>query len=330
MTGLRLTVTGAGSLFGQGILKSLRQADIPVVIQGLDYFPDAFGFRYCDSRGLLPDFLSPSVTEDAWFDALAGFVTQHGSELLFAGADFEVLPLAEQRDAFQSRTGCRLIVPNAGLVRVCKDKLLTAERLAEAGLDAPLSAPSEIGFDEAATRVGSPFIVKPRGGARSRGVALVETERQFDAAVAGSSDMMVQQFLPDSSREYSCGVLILGDKVDAVTPLRRQLRDGNTWTAIAAERHDPEAGSVEDYCRRIADALGADAPINIQCRIVDGAPMAFEINPRFSGTTYFRTLLGVNEPRRVLQHHLGQPLSEPPVLRPGRVRRYFEECVEEA
>lgn len=327
----RIAVTGAGSLFGQGILKSLRCSDFHLNILGLDYFSDAFGFRYCDHRQVLPDLLADTVSDDTWFDALKSAVMSHGSRVLFVGADFEVLRLAHARASFENETGCRVIVVSEALARDCKDKLRTAVRLAEAGLAAPVSSSAGIGFEAAADLLSVPFVIKPRDGARGRGVRVVHTNLEFEAALERGREYIVQQYLPDASAEYSCGVLAFPDRIDAVTPLCRELRDGNTWSAVARPRGDSTARAVEDYCRSIATALGADGPLNVQCRIHGGVPIAFEINPRFSGTTFFRTLLGVNEPERVVKYCFREKdIGPPPALRPGRVRRFFDECVEEA
>lgn len=335
MTDARITVTGAGSLFGQGILKSLRCSSLDLSIQGLDYFADAFGFRLCDTTGLLPDFLRPDVSEDSWLAALTSEVTRHQADLLFVGTDFEVGPLARARGAIEAATGCRIIVASPQMVALCKDKLATAQHLDANGLRVPKSFPASIGFDAAAGHLGTPFIVKPRRGARSQGVTVVETRYRFDAAVEERDDMMVQYCLPDADGEYSCGVLVLGGQVVAVAPLRRELRDGNTWSAVSLGPDDLQSRSVASYCMDVAAVLGAEGPINVQCRLLDGAPVAFEINPRFSGTTYFRTLLGLNEPERVVLHHLGRPVPEAgreagaaAQPRAGRVRRFFDECLE--
>jgi carbamoyl-phosphate synthase large subunit len=62
--------------------------------------------------------------------------------------------------------------------------------------------------------------------------------------------------------------------------------------------------SVTAQCREIAIALGARGAVNIQCRLVDGVVKVFEINPRFSGTTSIRALMGYNEPDVLLRRHL--------------------------
>ena len=91
---------------------------------------------------------------------------------------------------------------------------------------------------------------------------------------------------------------------------------------------DPEFLLVERYCRQIVAGFDFIGPANIQCRVVDGVPYAFEVNPRFSGTTYFRTLLGVNEPLNVIKDSMGLEVPTDLRLRPGKVRRYFSECLE--
>ena len=77
MIKVKVSVTGAVSLFGQGILKSVRDdlGSIYPEIHGLDYFWDAFGFRYCDSATVLPDILSEHVSEIEWYNELVAAVT---------------------------------------------------------------------------------------------------------------------------------------------------------------------------------------------------------------------------------------------------------------
>jgi carbamoyl-phosphate synthase large subunit len=47
---------------------------------------------------------------------------------------------------------------------------------------------------------------------------------------------------------------------------------------------------------KIASGLDVNGPVNIQCRKTDDGIIPFEINPRFSGTSSPRSLVGLNEP----------------------------------
>ena len=44
--------------------------------------------------------------------------------------------------------------------------------------------------------------------------------------------------------------------------------------------------------------------MNIQCRFVGGRVKVFEINPRFSGTTSIRAMVGYNEPDVLMRKHI--------------------------
>jgi len=323
VTQRHVTVTGAGSLFGQGIIKCLRRSELPIRIHGLDYFKSAVGFRWCNGAALLPDLLDPSVSEDEWFDSLCGHVEKAGSRVLFVGADFELLPLAGRATALFERTGCTAIVSNRATVAICKDKYETARHLGANGIAVPQSVLPDSGLDEIERALDYPVVVKPRFGSRSRGVTRADDRRALERALAQVDRPVIQTWLPGDDREYTCGLVMLDGAVDTISVLRRRLRDGNTISAVS-ERN----AAIEALCARCAELLEPFGPLNIQLRLVDGVPYVFEINPRFSGTTVFRALLGINEPERVLRHVLGQPLEPAPALRQGRVTRYFEEFVE--
>jgi len=61
---------------------------------------------------------------------------------------------------------------------------------------------------------------------------------------------------------------------------------------------------VAKQCEEVALALGARGPLNIQCRLVDRVVYIFEINPRFSGTTSLRAMVGFNEPDVLIRKHV--------------------------
>ena len=62
--------------------------------------------------------------------------------------------------------------------------------------------------------------------------------------------------------------------------------------------------AVTAECERIALALGSRGSINLQCRLVGDKVFVFEINPRFSGPTSLRAMVGYNEPDVLIRKHL--------------------------
>ena len=82
--------------------------------------------------------------------------------------------------------------------------------------------------------------------------------------------------------------------------MKRTLRDGNTWTAQVVNDR-----SLQVSVSKFAEALNPYGPCNFQFRLDSfGNPRVFEINARFSGTTYMRTLSGFDEVAWSILHAL--------------------------
>ena len=85
---------------------------------------------------------------------------------------------------------------------------------------------------------------------------------------------------------------------------RKELGEELVISSGVSHGYVGEFPDVTGPCERIAAALGARGPLNVQCRLMDGEVRVFEINPRFSGTTSIRAMVGFNEPDLLLRHHL--------------------------
>ena len=73
-------------------------------------------------------------------------------------------------------------------------------------------------------------------------------------------------------------------------------------------------------------ALGCRGAVNIQCRMVESKVYVFEINPRFSGTTSLRAMVGYNEPDILIRKHLlGENIKSNFTYKSGVIMRGLEE-----
>jgi len=74
-------------------------------------------------------------------------------------------------------------------------------------------------------------------------------------------------------------------------------------------------GLIDDFpehrkiAEKIALSIGSRGPLNIQGRVKDGKFIPFEINPRFSASTYLRSLAGVNEIDVYLKYLINKKLD---------------------
>jgi carbamoyl-phosphate synthase large subunit len=84
---------------------------------------------------------------------------------------------------------------------------------------------------------------------------------------------------------------------------------------------------ITDQCRSIAESLKSKGALNLQCRVIDNQVYVFEINPRHSGTTSIRSMVGFNEPDLLIKRHiLGQAIE---LDRSWPLRRIERRLIEE-
>ena len=62
----KILVTGAGSLLGQGIIKTLKYSKSKFKIIGTDYFRDAIGLYWVSKGYILPDILKRKKNLNIW------------------------------------------------------------------------------------------------------------------------------------------------------------------------------------------------------------------------------------------------------------------------
>lgn len=315
---MKVAVTGAGAVLGQGIIKALRASDLPCHILALDPNPLSPGLYWADQAAIVP------MADDPGYErAIETMLEREKCSALLVGTDVELAIFAKRREEWEARFGTQILVSDPRVVAIADDKYETARFLEQNGLSFPRSACGDDrdGIAALARQVGFPLIVKPRRGARAVGVSRVDDMEALEGAVAGRNDLVVQQFAGDDDQEYTAGVLCFDGDVKASIILRRDLRDGNTHRAYAGNHQ-----AYEPYVHAMARALGPYGPVNFQFRVDKaGTPRLFEINARFSGTTPMRALFGFNEVdlclRKIL---LGEDVAMPSI-REGTVVRFLEE-----
>ena len=88
--------------------------------------------------------------------------------------------------------------------------------------------------------------------------------------------------------------------------MRRDLLNGTTFRAEIVS-----VPKIDEYVTKFARSVRCQGPINIQLRLTPRGPVAFEINPRFSGTTAIRMRAGFNDVAAIVHNYLdGKPIEK--------------------
>lgn len=337
-------VTGVGGgAFGEQILKALRLATTAYEIVAVDMDATSKGFADADHAEIVPP-----ASDTGYVDALLEVARRRGARAIFPGSEPELAVLSAHRDRVRS-AGILLPIDRAEVIDLCLNKARTFEFLATHGFRIPRWRVVRTAAD-LADAVPLPAVMKPTRGGGSANVFLAQRERDVVAFGAHLleivGEFMIQEYIGDPASEYTVGVLsdMDGRFINSIA-VHRDLRgslstrlrvrnltgreDLGPTLVISSGISQGEIGpyrQVTGTAEAVAAALGSQGPINIQCRLVGGVAMPFEINPRFSGTTSIRAMAGYNEPDVLIRRHLlGESIPERFPYAIGRVRRGLSE-----
>lgn len=339
-----ITAVGGGGV-GEQTLKALRISGGYRIV-GADVRARCAQFALVDVPITLPAASSPDYLE-----ALLRVSSRLGVQAIFPGSEAELKVMSDQRSVLLA-AGIFLPINPKTVIDTCMDKVATAEFLAGNGFAAPRTMRVHALEDLAAVD-HFPVVLKPAsGGGGSRDVYIAQTSRELELIgeyiLARETDVMVQEYVGTPEDEYTVGVLhdMDGNFVNSIG-LRRLLQ-GQLHARVRVPNRTGRSelgpslvissgvshGYVDQFpevtrtCERMAAALGSRGPLNVQCRLVDGEVQVFEINPRFSGTTSIRAMVGFNEPDLLLRRHLlGEALTVRFPYEPALVLRSLTEDI---
>ena len=340
-----VTGVGGGGL-GEQVLKALRLAQTRYHIVGTDVTPYSSGFALVDDR-----LVVPPATDPRYVDVVLRVCRQHEIEAAFPGSEPELRQMSAQRQRFE-QAGVFLPINPAHVIETCLDKSRTMRALEEAGFSVPPYR-SIRSLDDLNDFDHLPAVLKPStGGGGSAHLYLAQDRTELLACagllLAAHDEFLVQAYVGTADEEYTVGVLVDMDgallnsiavRRDITSPLSNRIRVPNRTSdarlgptlAISSGVSQGWIGHFRDVCRQcedIATALGARGALNIQCRLVEGRIVVFEINPRFSGTTSLRAMVGYNEPDVLVRRHvMGEKIKAHWPYREGMIVRSLAETL---
>ena len=321
---LVVLVTGAGGVYGDATIRNLRRSSLPTYVIGADTEWQAAGALVADKAIVLPPVDAPTYAS-----RLIAIVEENAVNAVFISSGTEIRTLASRRDELERKTKALFILPSPTLYKMASDKLATVEFLAAHGFDYPVTVTSKgiSTIQPFINRVGFPVMAKPRFGQGSRGLIVCYSAKDLPGVIALEEEYVLQEFLGDEDHEYTVGVLATekGDVLASIA-LRRWLKGGQTAAAEVVE-----SPLITAYAEALGAQLQPRGYVNIQLRMRNDRPVAFEINARVSSSTGFRALAGVNEPELILRRYLlNENPPRPKAKMIAMVRGFSERIVEAA
>ena len=313
---MKILVTGAGALLGQGIIKSLRATSLNPKIIAADPDPLSAGLYWADLS-----YIIPMANAKNYMDRIKEILLIERPDAILIGTDVELPLFSSYRKQLENDFETCILVCDPNVIDIANNKWLTYKFLKENGFDYPESClPGD--EDMLLEKVGFPLVVKPLIGARSVGLHIVKDRHELQQVLKSQQNTIIQECVGTPDSEYTAGALFFEDTCNVSIVMRRELRDGNTYRAFVDDY--PE---MNQEIKLLTEKLKPYGPVNYQLRLENNRIKIFEINARFSGTTPLRAHAGFNEVEMALRYLLnGEPIIQPKI-QPMNIVRHWSETI---
>jgi carbamoyl-phosphate synthase large subunit len=328
---IKVMIAGiGGASLGTEIYKSLRLAGGYDVI-GCDVSPSAYGLYE-------PGFTRTyRLSRENYVENVISACVDAGARWLIPGGEQPMILLSESVGKLNDR-GLELVANSPEVTALFSDKDAAFKKLAENDISIPrtiaVNQPEDINI------VGLPCIIKPATG--SGGSTTVFFAISIDEAMTyaefisrNGTQPIAQEYVDIAEGEFTIGVLSLpNQQVVGSIALRRELTAklsvayrgrGGMISSGYSQGHIDEYPELCRQAEQIAKAIGNRGPINVQGRVRDGVLLPFEINPRFSASTYLRAMAGFNEVDMLIRYFISGEIPKGPAIKAGWYLRSLTE-----
>lgn len=344
---IHILVTGVGGGgVGQQIIKALRLSNMKYIIVGTDITPVSIGLSEVNHP-----YIVPKASDKNYLNVLISIIKKHKIKIIFPGSEPELEKISKNRKLFYD-LGIFLPINPDRVIEICMNKLHTIKFLSDNGYYYPKTVLIS-SIKEIKTVNYFPAIVKPNtGGSGSKNVFIVQNSDELKHLskylLTFNTSFIIQEYIGDLYNEFTVGILVsMEGKIINSIAVNRIIHSGLSNKILLENKSNNKKvgkklavstgitqGTVGKFpdvtrkCEDIALSLGCRSTVNIQCRLVDGEVYIFEINPRFSGTTSFRAMVGYNEPDIFIKKYIcNQNIKTDFDFRSGIIMREFNEKI---
>lgn len=259
----------------------------------------------CDDFDYLTSYYS-----ERYIDDLIKKCKKHEIDLVIPCHDDEALKIAQNLSKFRKEK-IKVLVSNQKIIALCRNKELLGEKLNKISNIFVKSFSKDDLLSEKADSKEYPMIAKPKKGFASQDIKIISSTEDL---VDLDPDFVIQEYafprkddldyrkikksIADSKNSQYSEIsiqLVFDQKGNLMGKMmsRNRLKNGIPIEIIPFENKKiwQQIDSIVPFLLK----NGLKGPINLQGRITDNGLKLFEINPRFTGITGLRALLGFNE-----------------------------------
>jgi len=319
-----------GASLGTEIFKSLRHSRNYNVF-GADISPYAYGLY---QEGFVKTYV---VDRKKYVQNILDICKKEKIDAIIPGGEEPLQLLCNHKDLF-AKEGVLLAINSKKVIELCTDKIETFDYLSNQGIPVPITKLIDDVKD--LNSLDYPCIIKPSTG--SGGSVFAYLAEDAEEALLYISYLkkrgikaVTQEYIPDDEGEYTVGVLSLPNaKLVGSIALKRFFNSKLSYLLKYDDRiisSGYSQGLIDDFknvrmqAEEFALKINNCGPLNIQGRLKNGVFYPFELNARFSASTYLRAMAGFNEVDIFLQFIFEHKYTVPKNIKYGYYFRSLEE-----
>lgn len=310
-------VSSIGGDVGQAVCKALKYSGKDIRISGTDcsnYIPSSL---FCDSFHIIPKAEGP-----AFVDSMYRIMKHNSIDMFYICSEQELFYICDHFNELAADFSSRIALPPLSVINICRDKYKTMNFLKTNGLPYPHSIvyDKSVPLGKMLQNFHYPLVAKKISDCGSRSLHIIESIKDFNTISGLDSSYMLQEYIPGT--EYTNAVYrdSMSKEIYVIT-LERTLKNGlSNEVKVAADKE------IESLCIKVAQKLNLTGSINIQLRKQqDREPVIFEINPRYSSTSFMRARFGFNDVFFAFENMVLKKSISPPQIKSGEAVRYITE-----
>src|SRR5262245_34344630 len=117
---MKVLVTGAGALLGQGVIRSLLEGSLGATVIAADPSPLAPGLYWTAHRSLVP-----FASDASYVETFEKLLERERPDVVIPGTDVELTLFAEHRARWEQRFSTHVLISSLDVVKIADDKYLT-------------------------------------------------------------------------------------------------------------------------------------------------------------------------------------------------------------
>lgn len=243
----------------------------------------------------------PRISDSNYIDAIIDISNLEHVSLIVPTIDTDLLLLAENKEIIEEKTDAKVLISDAEVVKICRDKIYTQKFLEANGFGVPKM------YDEKEIEDGNlvfPLFIKPKSGSSSINTYKVNNESELRIYRSLIKDPMIQDFM--EGEEYTVDVFLdFNSTVITMVPrLRVATRSGEISKGKIIKDRE-----IMDEVARLMNTLKPIGHITVQLMKTKKGIEYIEVNPRFGGGAPMSIQSGANSCENLYRLLMGQSLE---------------------